>query len=257
MTKKFFKFSFLRLISVGWPTQKYRLFKPSRYYLSCIVVLFIAIISNIANFFLYEIELCKSVMTRSFTTEGWWAVYGLVKEVLTRILPIVLLIFFNIILICIVKSSRRKMKESISVSLSKDSGGKLKTKFTFIKCFMLNNKKLSNETEDPSKLLLRNTATKRNRQENQLTWMTIFVAILYSTSSIPMVFAYPGLIFKAEQTQTRVYKMYAVLVNILELLQCSFRFLIYYCFTTKFRQVFHVMYKLERKKKSTEMTVVE
>lgn len=223
------------------------------------MVFFIAVISNIANFFLYQIELCKSVITRSFTTESWWAIYGLVKEVLTRILPIVLLIIFNIILICIVKSSRRRMNESVNFNSSKNSKVKLNGKIPLINCVTSNNNKskLRNESKESSKQLLRNPVNKRNRQENQLTWMTIFVAILYSFSSIPMVFAYPGLIFKAEQTQTSVYKMYAVLVNILELLQCSFRFLIYYCFTTKFRQVFHIMYGLEKNRKSNEKITIK
>lgn len=245
------------MISVGWPTLKYRLFKPSRYYLSCFSVFFVAIISNIANFFLYEIELCKSVTTRSFTTESWWAIYGLVKEFVTRILPIVLLIIFNIILICIVKSSRKRMNESVNFNISKRS--KANKKISLINCMTSthNKSELRNETPETNKKLLRNPVNKRNRQENQLTWMTIFVAILYSFSSIPMVFAYPGLIFKAEQTQTNGYKMYAVLVNILELLQCSFRFLIYYCFTTKFRQVFHIMYGLEKNNKSSEKNTIK
>ena len=90
--------------------------------------------------------------------------------------------------------------------------------------------------------LVKKSTMKRNRSENQLTWMTIAVAVLYSASSIPMVFAYPGLLFSAEQTQTQTYKLYAVLVNILELIQCSFRFLIYFCFTTQFRLKFYELF---------------
>ena len=99
-----------------------------------------------------------------------------------------------------------------------------------------------NETilSDPNAVLLK--ANKRNRQENQLTWMTVAVAILYLASSIPMVFAYPGIVFSAEQTNTRLYKMYAVLVNILELIQCSFRFFIYFSFTKQFRDVLFRVY---------------
>jgi hypothetical protein len=62
-----------------------------------------------------------------------------------------------------------------------------------------------------------------------------------------MVFAYPGLVFTAEQTQTKAYKMYAVLVNILELLQCSSRFVIYFCFTTQFRQILFKIFEYDYK----------
>lgn len=214
-----------------------------------------------ANFFLFKIELCKSELKpRSFTMEKWWAVYGYVKEVLTRVLPIVLLILFNILLIYIVKSSRKKMQESVSISYStKVTKSSTKQLQSYCSCLPLicADKKYSTELIESKNQLIRAQTTKRTRQENQLTWMTIFVAILYSASSIPMVFAYPGLIFTAEQTQTKMYKMYAVLVNILELLQCSFRFLVYFCFTTQFRQVFFRMYALQKKSPvNTEMNNV-
>ena len=46
--------------------------------------------------------------------------------------------------------------------------------------------------------------------------------------------------------------MYAVLVNILELLQCILRILIYYSFTTQFREVFNKMYGIKFKKSKSE-----
>nr|QVK45821.1 G protein-coupled receptor [Proales similis] len=237
-----------RLISVGWPTHKNKLFKPSRYYMSCALVLLLAIGFNMANFFLYKVELCRSVIIpRSFTMEKWWSIYGYLKEAFTRILPIILLTLFNIALICIVKSSRKRMKESLSIKLNETPRGSTYFKFLCI------SRAPSEASDLPSRSLLKSQAAKRNRQENQLTWMTIFVAILYLATTIPMVFAYPGLLFSAEETQTRTYKMYAVAVNILELVQCALRFLIYFCFTTQFRHLFLAMIGFKRPSRSQQM----
>jgi hypothetical protein len=281
-----------RLISVGWPTLKYSLFKPSRFYLSCMVVIAIAFASNIINLFLFKIEFCKNnLQPRAILMQSWWVVYGYVKEVLTRIVPILLLIMANIMLICIVRSSRKRMKESTSFGAHKNS--KLsaahsrqarpplfeKTTGRCCACF-----KKSAVERDSVALNAHETveltvsararanptpavtatapqsATKKNRQESQLTVMTIVVAVLYCVTSIPMVFAFPGLVFSAEQTQTKMYKMYAVLVNILELVQCSFRFLIYFCFTTQFRHVLYKMFGYEyanrAKRMSPDMSIV-
>lgn len=123
-----------RLISVGWPTRKYKLFKPSRYYLSCVLVIAISLVLNLMNFFVYKIGQCEpssysdssasfvdpdrqpekltNLLPRSFVMEKWWMMYGYVKEVLTRVLPILVLILLNIMLIYIVRSSRERMKES-------------------------------------------------------------------------------------------------------------------------------------------------
>jgi hypothetical protein len=91
-----------RLISVGWPTQRYTLFKPSRYYLSCVIVITLSILSNIANFFLYQIELCKSVLPRSFTMERWWSFYG---EYLSSL---VFFFVFSLILLFLFKATPKK-----------------------------------------------------------------------------------------------------------------------------------------------------
>lgn len=69
-----------------------------------------------------------------------------------------------------------------------------------------------------------------------------------------MVFAYPGLLFSVEQIQTDYYKIFALLANILELIQCSVvRFLIYFCFTTQFREVFYKMLGFKRTKPNVEL----
>ena len=157
--------------------------------------------------------MCKSdLMPRLFTIEKWWTVYGYVKEVLTRVLPIVLLIISNIVLIYIVRSSRKKMQESVNISYSSRASKNLDKKFFTISCFCIKSKNENmnkNNLKDSTNRLLSTTAkpppSKRNRQENQLTWMTIFVAILYTDSSIPMVFAYPGIIGTAAQTQRKMY----------------------------------------------------
>jgi hypothetical protein len=221
-----------RLISVGWPTQKYTLFKPSRYYLSCFLVCTIAIVLNIANFFLYKIEFCKTLLVpRMFTMQKWWTVYCYVKEVLTRILPIIILIIVNIMLVYIVRSSRERMKESTSVGLvnkkqlrgpklnsktqnnnnnvyGKRNGNNIFSSNCLKSCFVRDrssilfneeNLELNGGQSKKQSLLVPNASsatlssvkqqqlptfvmlnqTKKNRQENQLTIMTIFVAILY------------------------------------------------------------------------------
>jgi len=70
-------------------------------------------------------------------------------------------------------------------------------------CFGKEKKKPTNKSlnepikpVDSNSALLKTQKSNRNRQENQLTWMTIAVAILFLVTSIPMVFAYPGLVFR-------------------------------------------------------------
>lgn len=89
---------------------------------------------------------------------------------------------------------------------------------------------------------------------NEWFLCVIFLGILYSATSLPMVFAYPGLIFSVEQIQADYYKIFALLVNILELIQCSVvRFLIYFCFTTQFREVFYKLIGFKRTKPNVEL----
>ena len=103
-----------RLVSVGWPMHKYTLFKPSRYNMSCVCVISLAVVFNIPNFLLYKIGVCAPLEPRSFTITRWWSVYGFVKEAITRIVPIIMLVLFNMALIYIVRSSRQRMKASLS-----------------------------------------------------------------------------------------------------------------------------------------------
>ena len=245
-----------RLISVGWPTYKLKLFKPSRYYMSCFIVLGISIIFNIANFFLYGVELCQNhLQPRPFIMTKLWTIYGYIKEVITRILPIIALIIANIILIFIVRTSRKRMRKNLKITVDSPDGKKITIQNIFC-CKKSNNKRTkkgSQEFVEMNDNLIKSQGNKRNRQDNQLTWMTIFVAVLYTASSLPMVFAYPGIIFSAEETMRLNYKIYAAWVNILESIQCSFRFLIYFCFTTQFRIVLLKMigYNTDSKNKST------
>jgi hypothetical protein len=304
-----------------------------------ILVILFSFLSIIPYFLVYKAGICKPLEPREFIREKWWSVYGYIREFLTRIFPIILLIIFNIALIYIVKSSRRKMKESVNINVRKktnasttsgvllDAGvtaatpgsSKRSSRLSFFKSkpttttttttsttlaianpenasesqmltvkttggggggdmtkqqsFIKNDIKPKNSTCEltiapaatsttPAKvslspyandtneinMLIKHQANKRTRQENQLTWMTIFVGIMYSATSIPMVFAYPGLLFSTVDLGTKHYKYYAVLVNILELIQCSFRFLIYFCFTTQFRQGFFKLVGYEKKK---------
>ena len=217
--------------------------------MSCVIVMILALVFNLVNFFLYKIEFCKSdLIPRSFTMHRWWSIYGYARELLTRVMPIILLVIANIILIGIVRSSRNRMKKNRgnnSAAMTKQQSVNNQENIEFI------DKNGGNKDQKATIIDIQSSSTgankkpavSRNRQENQLTTMTIFVAIMYVISSIPMVFAYPGLLFSAEQTTTKTYKFYAALVNILELLQCSFRFLIYFCFTTQFRLKFYELQK--------------
>ncbi len=95
-----------RLVAIKWPTRKHKLFNTLRYYMSCAWVLIIAIVFNIVYFFLYRIE-CTSTsiepVANSFTLWTSWIVYGYIKEVLMRVVPITFLVIANIDLILTVK----------------------------------------------------------------------------------------------------------------------------------------------------------
>jgi hypothetical protein len=152
-----------------------------------------------------------SLKPRKFIVQTvFWTVFGYIKEILMRIMPIVLLTSANALLIYTVKMSRKRMEKNIK-------------------------NKTTNDAVDVA-------ANRRSRQDNQLTSMTITVALMYSICSIPMVFAYPGLIFKNEELLDKKYRIYAALVNTLELMQSSFRFVIFYAFTTQFRQILKSKY---------------
>jgi hypothetical protein len=202
--------TFERLVSIRWPTKKYQLFKKSRYYLSCIIVALVSITFNFLYFFLYEVTMCSLKPQKFIVQTIFWKVFGYIKEILMRVMPIFLLTGANALLIYTVKMSRKRMEKNIK-------------------------NKTTNDAVDVA-------ANRRSRQDNQLTSMTITVALMYSICSVPMVFAYPGLVFKNEELLSKKYRIYAALVNTLELMQSSFRFVIFYSFTTQFRQIFKSKY---------------
>lgn len=216
--------------------KKYILFKPSRYYLSCACVLALAVLANLCLFFLYDAKYCRSsIMPTQFLTnwQFYIDIYQVFKEIITRVLPLIVLIISNVILICIVKKSRNKMRKK----RDKKRTDEVASKCSLCLCVRKSNTETNNSKSKQQPV----TVKRKVNQDNQLTLMTIFVAILYTASTIPMVFAFPGLIFKGEQLSSPVYKTYAAWSNILELTQCSFRCIIYVCFTTQFRQgsLFH------------------
>ena len=111
----------------------------------------------------------------------------------------------NIALVIIVRNSRNKMKKSVNfqpkVIESKTASNRKEP--SKCACFAKENKKTQTKSVneliksvDSNSALLKTQKSNRNRQENQLTWMTIAVAILFLVTSIPMVFAYPGLVFR-------------------------------------------------------------
>lgn len=194
---------------------------------------------------------CKTqLIPRLFVMEKWWIAYGYIKEIITRILPITTLIIANIALVSIVRKSRKKMRKCTRFNIEFKKPEKISRWQRFVNCFSdsKNMTPTNSSNNVDSNLLSKNTnnQNKRTRQEHQLTWMTICVAILYVATTLPMVFAYPGIIFSAEQTVLLTYKLYAATVNILELFQCSFRFLIYLCFMTQFRQMIFQMFSINR-----------
>ena len=230
-----------RLISVGWPTKKYTFFKPSRYYLSCILIFILAISFNIINFFFAKIGLCKPLQNSSFMGSSWFSIYSFIKEALVRVIPIIILIIANIALIIIVKNSRNRMK-SKSVTKSVEE--------TNTNCCVCWTSTEGNEPTRPeaTKSLIKSQANKRNRQDNQLTLMTICVAILYIACSLPMIFVFPGVIFKGKaELESSIYKHLAAICNSLQLFQCSFRFFVYYFFTTQFRLELRKIFGYENK----------
>ena len=184
--------------------------KSSRFESTCIVALFLALFFNVCLFFLYEAKYCSSsIQPTQFSLERHVLLhyYQIFKEIATRVVPIVVLIISNVFLMLRVKKSRDKVRKK-----------------------SLNAQALS----------ARNS--KKPMQETQLTKMTIFVAILYIATTVPMMFAYPGLVFK--DMSTPAYKTYAAWSNILELIQCSSRIVIYICFTSNFRDALINMFKI-------------
>ena len=172
--------------------------RPLRFEFSCSGALLSAVILNAFLFFLYEAKHCQqTILPTEFYKQfqKLLEIYQIVYEILTRVLPIMILIFSNLLICFKVKQSRQKSKRIESFKKTKSK--------------------------------------KKSVQEAQLTNMSIFVAVLYVSTTVPMIFAFPGLLFK--NTNSQVYKTYAALSNILELIQCSFRFAIYVCFTTQFR----------------------
>lgn len=236
--------------------KKYILFKPSRYYLSCVCVLVLAIIFNLCLFFLYDAKYCESTIVPSRLNNPNMKLiletYQIFKEIITRVLPLIILIISNVILICIVKKSRKKMRQNRDKNSRRDAtianhdnnnnnSNNNKDKYKNWLCFCFQNRSdLSTQQQKLNQASTSSSSSKPkrrvNNQDNQLTLMTICVAILYTASTIPMVFAFPNLIFKGPQLSSPMYKTYAAWSNILELIQCSFRSIIYVCFTTQFRE---------------------
>lgn len=178
--------------------------KPFRFELSCGGTLFISLFLNGILFILYEAKRCQqTILATNFHLRfhKLLEIYQIIKEILTRVLPIMILIISNLVICLKVKRSHQNSKKNESISVSVHHS--------------------------------RSKTRKKSFQERQLTNMSIFVAVLYVSTTVPMIFAFPGLLFK--DTSTPVYKTYAALSNILELVQCSFRFAIYVCFTRKFR----------------------
>lgn len=118
---------------------------------------------------------------REFVRKRWWSVFGYVRETLTRILPILLLILFNAVLIYIVKTSRKRMKSSVNVlrdhNKKIESAAKTNANVNAERVAGSNGNASNSANIHSSEvgLLLKNQASKRSRQENQLTWMSIVV----------------------------------------------------------------------------------
>lgn len=158
---------------------------------------------------------------------------------ISRVLPIAILIIANIMLIAIVQSSRNRMKNKTRVqqnNVESSSGDCCRCITNLFK----KADEANGEDAASNKNLIKTAAAKRNRQDNQLTHMTICVAVLYIFCSVPMsmMILLPKLIYKENYgiiANGYDYKILAAIANSLELLQCSLRFFIYFFFTTQFR----------------------
>ncbi len=174
--------------------------------------------------------------------------YNILKELTTRVFPIIMLIIANIALIFIVKNSRNRMKnKSRAGQASRPAGASC---LACVRALFSSSSEAaparhastaSGPPPRPAKSL---AANKRSRQDNQLTLMTICVALLYIACSVPMclIILLPGLVWQTNVTNTNEYKHFAAICNGLELIQCLVRFFIYYFFTTQFRLELHQRY---------------
>ena len=184
--------------------------------------------------------------------------YNILKELTTRVFPIIMLIIANIALIFIVKNSRNRMKNKSrpiqAIQASQPAGASC---LASVRALFAS----SSEAAPPParhastasatqpaaahpKPAKSHAANKRSRQDNQLTLMTICVALLYIACSVPMclIILLPGLVWQTNVTNTNEYKHFAAICNSLELIQCLVRFFIYYFFTTQFRLELHQRY---------------
>lgn len=162
---------------------------------------------------------------------------------LTRVMPIVMMIVSNIMLICIVKSSRNRMKQKKPSNEINHNSNRCSFRSIidiFKKKSTTDSPQQKIENNECHRNLLRNHTNKRNRQDSQLTLMTICVAIFYITCSVPMCFL---IIIGSPASLGSLYKHFAGICNSLELFQCSVRFFIYYFFTTQFRLEFKKNFK--------------
>ncbi|CAF1103153.1 unnamed protein product [Adineta steineri] len=257
-----------RLVSVRWPMEKQRLFSSNRVLITLMICFLFPILANSVNFLVYKVGECNNLALTSIARTRAYEFFGMAKEFLLRLIPICILIFSNCLLLSTVRTANLKFKpqkkplqlttKQTTVLLQPSLNGcdtisitKYISESQSQTDNLLSTSSLSGELTVPIHDLQRNTSipmsassrmhTRKQQQERQLTIMLIWLSTLYLCGQIPMLFAYPGFIFK--DTSKPSYKYYALVVNVLELTTYLANFFIYVRFTTQFQLVFRTKIK--------------
>ena len=261
-----------RLVSVRWPMKKQRLFSSSRVLLTLLICFLFPVLANSVNFLVFKVGPCNSFAVTAIATMQAYAYFSMSKEILLRFMPICILICSNCLLLSTVRAANQKFKPpkktiaesaripfrvttaTANVFLQPASNGSDSVPSSRFFTYdapsqtdnLLSTSSLSGEstvsTSGPqreSSVSITSTNKmhlRKQQQEKQLTIMLVWLTTLYLCGQIPMLFAYPGFVFK--DVLASAYKHYALVVNLLELTTYLANFFIYIVFTTQFRQVF-------------------
>nr|QVK45822.1 G protein-coupled receptor [Proales similis] len=226
-----------RMVSVRFPTHKSKLFSPLRFNISCVAVLIIAVGMNVIDFFTHPVVNCAPT-AHPISTGQAYIVFNYIRQIMTRLFPIGLLVAANVVIISTVQQSRNRMKKKLPSSSASQSTKEKKEESKSAGEDGANEK----EAADTANKAKKETKKKSSKKDNQLTYMAICVAFIYIMGSIPMIIVYPNIIFKGEATRQDYYRVLAACANVLELSQSCLRFVIYFSFTTQFRVLFYKFY---------------
>jgi hypothetical protein len=241
-----------RLVSVKWPTRKARLFSSSRFCFSCMLAIAISVAVNFVYFFYFRLNNCYDLEPNKFTNTFFMKSFTYIREALMRIIPILIMSVSNTIIIRTVRASRRRMKRSAKattphlIDQSNEQASPGKPSMLALNNLVNDNSMMIDlveskqaDAKEKRPLVKKVKKAQKLKKDNQITYMAIFVFVLYTIGSVPMLIVIPNVFFSNEQLQTFEYKELAAIANLLELSQSFLRFFIYFCFTTQFRLVFY------------------